>query len=329
MSPPLDEAPNSSGDMRPENPVPLQDDIKTEKDDIGLTFTFVDIVSATQNVIFAENLLYFNVKSWVLYLRNDFDCVVNGEPYQALSFLFHLESGQFFIRVWNKTIKKGVLNSLTSVHEKISEAFQGQKPCLGLDHVGKTALRSKAIATDLPYTRYISTKCEYVTKCSPSSNENLCLSCAALKPKPKVKAEEQPTKPPKEEADSNNRDEDFELAAELIPDPDYKEEEDGEEEEESDPEYDDEDEYDDDDFDIDIEAFKEQCMTEGRWKAEKKPKEKGKRGRKRKQRDWEIFECKQCSDTFESADTFTEHVIVDHSECSEMECKLQRRLATF
>ena len=35
----------------------------------------------------------------------DFDVVVHGEPYLALTLLFNLRSGKFLARIWNRTVR--------------------------------------------------------------------------------------------------------------------------------------------------------------------------------------------------------------------------------
>ena len=97
-------------------------------------FSYDDVVNLSTTVMTSLNIFHLSVQGWVIFLRNDFDCVVNGEPYQALSFLLFPESGQFFARVWNKTIQKGFLTSTEGIGQKLEEVFLKKSPCLGVSN---------------------------------------------------------------------------------------------------------------------------------------------------------------------------------------------------
>ena len=73
-------------------------------------FRYSDITKVTDGILNEKELFRLYSGKWVLFMRRNFDCFVDGEPYLALSFLLHLESGQFVSRVWNKTISTGYIN---------------------------------------------------------------------------------------------------------------------------------------------------------------------------------------------------------------------------
>ena len=105
----------------------LQEEITTH----GPIFTHIDIITSTQTILVSEELFYRQIEEWISFTRKDFDCHVNGEPYQAVNFLINLDSGQFIVRVWSRTIKTGYLGDSTSVRDKIQETFCEKVPCTG------------------------------------------------------------------------------------------------------------------------------------------------------------------------------------------------------
>ena len=150
-----------------------------DTDDETCLSSYVELISETRNVMDQENLICLNVKDWVLYLRNDFDCVVKGEPYQAISFLFHLPTGQFLARVWNKTIRAGFIKGADTMRRRLTSTFQDIFPCLGVEaskeanhHTG-----SGMITTDFPYKRDISINCHFVVKCASNEDALVCPPC--------------------------------------------------------------------------------------------------------------------------------------------------------
>lgn len=145
--------------------------------DPGLKFAYEEIVSATQDLANSENLIHLHVKTWVVFLRKDFDCTVNDEPYHALSFLFNLETGQFLIRVWNKTFKKGFVKTSDNLKKKLCEAFEGKVPCLGHENEDRETMMN-CVTTDFPFRRDVSVECQFVAQ--SGTDTYLCKPCAIV-----------------------------------------------------------------------------------------------------------------------------------------------------
>ena len=154
----------------------LQEEITTTQ---GPIFTHIDIITSTQAILVSEELFYRQIEDWISFTRKDFDCTVNGEPYQAVNFMINLESGQFIVRVWSRTIKTGFLGDSVSVRDKIQETFRGKVPCTGYFQEDQEQV-AKILFSDFPYSRMLSSQCNFLTKLRPESEEShrmLCKAC--------------------------------------------------------------------------------------------------------------------------------------------------------
>ena len=150
--------------------------------DNSTLFTEIDIVTSTQTVLVSEELFYRQIEDWMSFTRKDFDCHVNGEPYQAVNFLLNLKSGEFLIRVWCRTVRTGYLFDPNSVSDKIKETFQGHLPCTGIINDDQEQI-GRVLFTDFPFSRMMSSTCTFLTKANAEVPENkrlLCESCVYM-----------------------------------------------------------------------------------------------------------------------------------------------------
>lgn len=168
-------------EVLPEVGYDQEDDYETAYMPTSTHFIFseVDVITTASNVLVSEELFYRQIEDWMCFTRNKFDCFINDEPHQAVTFLICLVSGQFLVRVWDKTVSTGYLLELTSIRDKIKETFAGKIPCTGLvseeqDHV------EKIVFSDFPYSRMISNKCRYLHKRDEAlsdADQFLCKPC--------------------------------------------------------------------------------------------------------------------------------------------------------
>ena len=68
---------------------------------------FASVLEAIQPEIDSEKLAYLALKGWILFLREDFDVFLGGEPHHAMSYVYHVDSKRYLSRVWGKTLKQG------------------------------------------------------------------------------------------------------------------------------------------------------------------------------------------------------------------------------
>lgn len=145
-------------------------------------FSEIDLITSIQEVLVSEELFYRLIEDWMSFTRKEFDCHVNGEPYQAVNFLLNLKSGEFLIRVWCRTVRTGFLFDPHSVSDKIQETFQGQLPCTGLLHEDQEPV-GKVSFTDFPFSRMISSTCSFFKRVKTGEEESeelLCKSCTKI-----------------------------------------------------------------------------------------------------------------------------------------------------
>ena len=146
----------------------------------GPLFNHVDIITSTQGILVSEELFYRQIEEWISFTRKDFDCHVNGEPYQAVNFLINLESGQFIVRVWSRTVKTGYLADPDSVRDKIQETFKGKVPSTGFFQEDQEQV-GKILFSDFPYSRMMSSQCNFLTKLKPEAQESHRMVCKACR----------------------------------------------------------------------------------------------------------------------------------------------------
>ena len=61
---------------------------------------------------------------YMVIVKSDFDLILAGEPYLALMLLFNLRNGTFISRVWNQTVKRGVVSSTKQFVGECNKYFE-------------------------------------------------------------------------------------------------------------------------------------------------------------------------------------------------------------
>lgn len=80
---------------------------------------------------------------------------------------FHLESGKFLSRVWNKTSWQGCVNEIPELENIILQTFHNTEPCLGVtekDVLARRRAEAEGMVAELPFRRIISKYCEMAIK---------------------------------------------------------------------------------------------------------------------------------------------------------------------
>lgn len=145
----------------------------------SLPYMEQDVRDATQDIIEDEKLYCKMTDDWFCIQRNSFDCYVNGEPHQAVVFMFSLQTGQFIVRVWSNTISTGLASNLDGIKDKIQETFQGRVPCTGILNDAH-AFTDKFLICEFPFSRIISSKCQFLPKQDAQDQQFLCQPCLTL-----------------------------------------------------------------------------------------------------------------------------------------------------
>ena len=142
----------------------------------GDIFTLIEIINTVQDVLEREDLFYRQIDNWLSVQKRGFDCFVNNEPHHAVIFLLDMESGQFIIRVWSKTLHVGYLTDPESLKSKIQKLFSEQVPCIGVLQEDQ-ATAEKLLFCEFPFSRMISTKCNFLAKHDSGGEPFLCEPC--------------------------------------------------------------------------------------------------------------------------------------------------------
>ena len=147
-------------------------------------FSYTDVTQATETVLVSQGLFRIYTQNWVVFMRRDFDCFVSGEPHHAISFLLHLESGQFITRVWGKTIGSGFMSNLRGVVNRLTDLFVHKVPCIGLitsqPEQQPLEVTNNYIVSSMPYNRKFSLSCKFLAK-KKDGSDWLCDSCVGMK----------------------------------------------------------------------------------------------------------------------------------------------------
>ena len=151
----------------------------------GNMFQVFDVVRGVQDHPIFKDLHFITCQNWLVFVRKEFDCVLNEEPQQAISFFLHLRSGQFLIRVWARTVKVGFINDVKGVHTKLEDTFHNTYPCTGIVVTNsENSPYSDCMTSDVPILRMYSTSCQHFYKQSSGNKSEkvfLCEPCKVMK----------------------------------------------------------------------------------------------------------------------------------------------------
>ena len=111
------------------------------------------------------SLTSVTLSRYMVIMRSDFDILISGEPYTALSLLLHVESGKYMSRIWNQTIETGNILEPRQFVEACKNLFCQGGPCLGcpLPTQGVTkniSCDQEFIITQTPIPRKVSKTCK-------------------------------------------------------------------------------------------------------------------------------------------------------------------------
>ena len=307
----------ASQDFKNENikheDVEMRKDLNLTSNHQQVRFSYSDVISAIHDTLETEHLLQLHIDGWVVFLRKHFDCTVGGMPFQAMSFLLNLETGQYLARIWSKTIEQGAVTSYQDICEKLVDAFRGIVPCLGFETLEKSASKKKYLKTDFPYTRYISKSCQYVTAEATNGEKDvkqsyLCDPCANFSMRNSIKEEGF-----MDETDANDGlDSYVGMKAEAFLEEDEEEVEEEEEYEVEDDRY----AYEDDN-EIGQEELEELLDTKSEKKVQKKVRTKKKYKEKDKEKE---YPCFHCDNVEQSATKLYQHSRKSHPEVKTLKC---------
>ena len=156
---------------------------EVDRDEDFELFSIVEVITAIQKVLDSQDLFYRQIDKWLLITRKGFDCFINDEPHHAITFLLDLDTGQYLIRVWSKTLLTGFIQNPECIHDKILDTFQGNAPCTGVLQE-EQAISESVLFNEFPFSRMISTKCSYVTKVDHDllvvDKQLLCKPCTVM-----------------------------------------------------------------------------------------------------------------------------------------------------
>ena len=166
------------------DPRPVSQDSKELEFSRRGIFNIFDVMSGVQNHPIAQELHFITCDKWLVFVRKDFDCILNDEPQQAISLFLHLGTGQFLTRVWAKTVKVGFLSDIKGLNRKLDETFNNTFPCTGIAVPAADHNYTDSFTSDVPFLRTYSSSCQFLSKRSPDvsiENMYLCEACIVMK----------------------------------------------------------------------------------------------------------------------------------------------------
>ena len=162
------------------------------------------------------SLSSFMRKDFLIITRSNFDVTILDEPYIALMLLYNTMSGQFLVRLWNKTVASGKAIALAKFTEVCKEFFSQGQLCLGYPGIEEETRNYSYLFTHSPIPRKMSRACNgFIT--DSSSNSVVCEECANLKEPQLVNPRE------KSNVEVAMEDDQEEIRSKLLPSPKHTE----------------------------------------------------------------------------------------------------------
>ena len=128
------------------------------------------------------SLASITIGEYLVVMNADFDVVVHGEPYLAITLLFNLRSRRFLARIWNRTVRLGEADRLEQLVSACRIHFGQGRPCLGTlqDPEQQQALDDEHMSCQAPVPRTMSKKCLGVLGKDAGSEVASCRECLGL-----------------------------------------------------------------------------------------------------------------------------------------------------
>ena len=76
------------------------------------------------------SLASITIGEYLVVMNADFDVVLYGEPYLALTLLLNTRSGQFLARIWDRTVRLGEADGTERFADACRKHFCRGRPCL-------------------------------------------------------------------------------------------------------------------------------------------------------------------------------------------------------
>ena len=118
-------------------------------------------LSEARDALNALSLSSVVLDGHLVVFKSGFDLTISGEPYLALMFLFSIESGDYYARIWNQTVRGGTAESAEEVVAACRGHFGGGPPCIGCpeSEEGDRAAGREYLVSQTPIPRKISLGC--------------------------------------------------------------------------------------------------------------------------------------------------------------------------
>ena len=117
--------------------------------------------------------------SYMMVMRATFDINIAGEPYHARTMLLNMKSGQYYERIWNKTVASAYVGSVCEFEEVCKGHFKNaRRMCLGLFQDKNEVAALKFLMSQTPLPRKLSKSC---TGFLGQEGSSACEECQKLK----------------------------------------------------------------------------------------------------------------------------------------------------
>ena len=130
-----------------------------------------------KEILEAHSLKHVMVGDYLVIVRSDFDVIISGEPYIAFMLMLNLKSGVCRTRIWNKTIKAGLVANTSELEVECNNLFEKCKPCIGYTDKSVQGEEYLLLPTLMP--RKISKSCLY--KVESILKDESCSECLKIK----------------------------------------------------------------------------------------------------------------------------------------------------
>ena len=132
-------------------------------------------------VLSSLSLTSVAVQDWLVVMSADFDVTISGEPHLVLMLLYNVKCGDFFARMWSKTVNTGRVESLDQFYEVCRRHFRKEKLCLGCPYNDEGEEEAQSyLPSHTPFPRKIARTCTGFIIEHCSANTISCKACGEL-----------------------------------------------------------------------------------------------------------------------------------------------------
>ena len=110
---------------------------------------------------------------YIMIINSKFDSFIDDEPYLALMVIMNTQSGICKVKLWNRTLFAGRINSLDKLVQVCKENFGQGKPCSGFQLQAGDQTKYEGLLSLLPSPRKFAKGCHKFLKKDAGDSDDL------------------------------------------------------------------------------------------------------------------------------------------------------------